>query len=160
LVTEGRRSEFKSFAAFSSPNARALIPDPQDEATFARSRLRWEERECEPHLYVLALVRELLDVRRRARAQSHCEVSAAGPAAVVLRYTEYLVAVQLEGLGTVDLSPHTGGHTWAIELDTERPDLTRQPLATTVEGAGSALTAGFQRPGALVLRKLAPSVQS
>jgi len=39
LVTEGRRSEFKGFAAFSSPDARARIPDPQDEGTFLRSQL-------------------------------------------------------------------------------------------------------------------------
>jgi maltooligosyltrehalose trehalohydrolase len=157
LVTQGRRAEFKGFAAFSSPESRALIPDPQDEGTFEHSRLRWEEREQDPHSHTLALVQALLELRRRAISKSPVKASAAGPAAVILRYADYLVAVQLEGAGTIDLSPHAGGHTWAVELDTERPDFDSQPQAPTVQGAGSQLVARFQRPGALVLRKLALS---
>src|SRR5207302_1405895 len=37
LVTEGRRTEFKSFSAFSDPKTRERIPDPQAESTFLRS---------------------------------------------------------------------------------------------------------------------------
>jgi maltooligosyltrehalose trehalohydrolase len=36
-VREGRRKEFAHFAAFSNPEAREGIPDPNDPATFARS---------------------------------------------------------------------------------------------------------------------------
>ncbi len=36
-VREGRRREFASFSAFSSDQARAAIPDPNDETTFQRS---------------------------------------------------------------------------------------------------------------------------
>ncbi len=63
LVSKGRREEFKSFSAFSDEQRRASIPDPQAEATFARSRLRWAEREHAPHARVLALYRRLLDFR-------------------------------------------------------------------------------------------------
>jgi maltooligosyltrehalose trehalohydrolase len=160
LVTEGRRLEFKAFAAFSSPSTRARIPDPQDEATFACSRLCWEEREHETHARSLALVQALLAIRRRARAKSFCQASAVEPSAVVLRYTDYLVVVQLEGAGHVDLSPYTDGHTWAVELETERPDLTAQPQAPNIEGTSTHLNAKFRRPGALVLRQLPLNVQS
>ena len=56
--------EFKQFTAFSDPTVRAAIPDPQDEATFQRSRLRWEERTQAEHAEVLALYRRLLELRR------------------------------------------------------------------------------------------------
>ena len=36
-VREGRRREFRKFAAFADPEARAKIPDPNAEETFARS---------------------------------------------------------------------------------------------------------------------------
>jgi maltooligosyltrehalose trehalohydrolase len=52
---EGRRSEFASFESFS----RMEIPDPQDPATFQRSKL---SREVVPA--VLRLYRELMEVRR------------------------------------------------------------------------------------------------
>ena len=48
LVTEGRRNEFKAFAAFASPASRERIPDPQAKDTFVRSKLRWEERSDPP----------------------------------------------------------------------------------------------------------------
>ena len=40
-VTEGRRGEFARFEKFSSPSARANIPDPSSIGTFERSRLNW-----------------------------------------------------------------------------------------------------------------------
>lgn len=38
-VAEGRRREFARFARFAAAGSRAAIPDPNDEATFLRSRL-------------------------------------------------------------------------------------------------------------------------
>jgi maltooligosyltrehalose trehalohydrolase len=43
LVTEGRRREFATFGAFIDPQLRHAIPDPQDEATFLRSKLDRDE---------------------------------------------------------------------------------------------------------------------
>lgn len=40
-VRRGRRREFARFARFADPQTRERIPDPNDEATFARSRLVW-----------------------------------------------------------------------------------------------------------------------
>jgi maltooligosyltrehalose trehalohydrolase len=57
---EGRRREFAAFAAFSGEQ----VPDPQDEATFQRSKLT---REGEPD-GMLELHRELLRVRRELAA--------------------------------------------------------------------------------------------
>ncbi len=43
-VSNGRRQEFKRFAAFADDAAVARIPDPNAESTFIGSKLRWQER--------------------------------------------------------------------------------------------------------------------
>ncbi len=63
-VTEGRRNEFRRFARFADPDARAAIPDPNDESTFVRSKLDWTERDRQPHRAWLDLYRTLLALRR------------------------------------------------------------------------------------------------
>ncbi len=63
-VTRGRREEFGRFAAFADPAVRARIPDPNAPTTFQASKLNWVERDISPHRERLALVRELLEIRR------------------------------------------------------------------------------------------------
>jgi len=63
-VAAGRRREFQRFAAFTDGAAIARIPDPNAAATFEASKLRWAERSQSPHRERLALVRELLALRR------------------------------------------------------------------------------------------------
>jgi maltooligosyltrehalose trehalohydrolase len=58
LVSEGRRREFASFGW--DP---ADVPDPQDHATFVRSKLRWGELGSEPHATMLRWHRGLIAVR-------------------------------------------------------------------------------------------------
>jgi malto-oligosyltrehalose trehalohydrolase len=65
-VREGRRREFKKFPEFASAEARAHIPDPNDPATFAASRLDWAVAEQPEHAAWLDLVRGLLRVRQEA----------------------------------------------------------------------------------------------
>ena len=43
---------------------RALVPDPQDRATFERSKLRWDEPAEPAHARMLATYRELIALRR------------------------------------------------------------------------------------------------
>ncbi|HEX9994143.1 MAG TPA: malto-oligosyltrehalose trehalohydrolase [Acidimicrobiales bacterium] len=58
-VSEGRRREFASFGW-----APEDVPDPQDPATFERSRLRWDEVGEEPHAGLLDWHRRLIALRR------------------------------------------------------------------------------------------------
>lgn len=58
-VSEGRRREFAAFGW-----APEEVPDPQDEATFERSRLRWDEVGGEPHAGLLDWHRRLVALRR------------------------------------------------------------------------------------------------
>jgi maltooligosyltrehalose trehalohydrolase len=68
LVTEGRRQEFKGFAAFQDPARVKEIPDPQAESTFLGSKLRWEEANEGAHAQIRALYREALRLRREEPA--------------------------------------------------------------------------------------------
>jgi maltooligosyltrehalose trehalohydrolase len=63
-VSNGRREEFKSFAAFADPSVRARIPDPEALSTFEASRLRWDEREEPGRSRVLDLHRWMLGLRQ------------------------------------------------------------------------------------------------
>jgi len=64
-VSEGRRNEFKRF------NWAGDVPDPQDEATFQRSKLDHSLRESGQHQQINNLYRELLRLRREHPALSH-----------------------------------------------------------------------------------------
>jgi len=57
-VSEGRKREFAAFGW--DP---ADIPDPQDPATFLRSKLNWQELAREPHQGMLRWYRDLIGLR-------------------------------------------------------------------------------------------------
>jgi maltooligosyltrehalose trehalohydrolase len=62
-VSEGRCDEFAAFGWL--PHT---IPDPQDPATFYRSKLRWDEVTQEPHSTMLAWYKTLIALRRSTPA--------------------------------------------------------------------------------------------
>lgn len=66
-VREGRRKEFAQFIGA------AEVPDPQAQETFARSKLRWDERKDGEHAEILAWYRKLIDYRRRWRPPLHLD---------------------------------------------------------------------------------------
>jgi maltooligosyltrehalose trehalohydrolase len=63
IVSRGRRAEFASFGW--SPDG---VPDPQDPATFERSKLDWAEVGKERHASLLAWYAGLIALRRRIPA--------------------------------------------------------------------------------------------
>ena len=75
LVTEGRRREFAGFGW--DPES---IPDPQAEATFAASRLRWQERDEGDHRALLDWYRRLTRLRRET-----ADLGCGNPAATRVR---------------------------------------------------------------------------
>lgn len=64
-VSAGRRAEFAAFDWDSRD-----IPDPQDPATFARSKLDWAELSTDQHASLLTWYRELIALRRKVPALS------------------------------------------------------------------------------------------
>lgn len=61
-VRKGRKEEFRAFSWEGEP------PDPQDEDTFKRSRLSWDQRTRGKHGTMLAWYRRLLDLRKSVPA--------------------------------------------------------------------------------------------
>lgn len=58
-TARGRKAEFAQMGWDES-----VVPDPQDPETFARSRLKWEEKDAPAHARLLQVYRELLALRR------------------------------------------------------------------------------------------------
>ncbi|MFV9505850.1 MAG: malto-oligosyltrehalose trehalohydrolase [Oscillochloridaceae bacterium umkhey_bin13] len=124
MVTEGRRREFAGFSGFQTLE----VPDPQAETTFLRSKLVWEEREAPPHAAILALYRDLLQLRAshpalRQRERGSYEVMALTQRAVVLEYNgpdqpRLRVVVNLDGHLSYGLGPRSDSD-WRILLDSE-----------------------------------------
>ena len=62
-VAQGRRKQFSRFARFADPALQATIPDPNNEATFERSKLVWSEAGDPGHREWSELYRECLGIR-------------------------------------------------------------------------------------------------
>ncbi len=73
LVSEGRKREFEAFEDF-----KGAVPDPQDESTFQRSKLVWEEMEQPLHAGTLRLYQRLLAIRRDVTGRFTAEGSPEG----------------------------------------------------------------------------------
>ena len=95
-VSQGRRGEFSAFGW--DP---ADVPDPQDPATFQRSRLDWAEIHSPRHTSLLAWYRRLIALRRqvpaltdprRGRTETDCDSDAGW---LVVRRGPVTVAVNL-----------------------------------------------------------------
>lgn len=116
-VRDGRRREFARFAHFNTEEARASIPDPGEDATFAASKLNWKCLGDEPHRSWLAFYQTLLRLRAEhivPKASGACAVGAAciGPGAVRAqwRLNDGSVLTLVSNLGdtTLDVTPIAG----------------------------------------------------
>ncbi|MGH2749264.1 MAG: malto-oligosyltrehalose trehalohydrolase [Actinomycetota bacterium] len=108
-VREGRRNEFRPFGW--SPKD---VPDPQDERTFARSKLDWSEQNREPHAELLDWHRKLIALRRSNPALLDGDLGS-----VVVRFDEdprWLVVER----GPVTIACNLGTKPVEIELPSER----------------------------------------
>lgn len=134
LVTKGRKAEFKDFPGFEDE-----VPDPQDPATFAASRLDWSEPQRQPHAGILELYRRLLALR--PALPQELEVGAYGDHGLVLQRGAYSLLVALSGGVSLPL-PEGAGVVW----HTEEPAFARDGVAPERQGgqlffqiAGAAL---------------------
>lgn len=138
LVTEGRKKEFGKFSGFSEQD----VPDPQNEATFRRSRLDWEELKQPGHAKMLTLYQDLLRLREGLSGDFKAE--AHGDHALVLRRGEHVLLVSL------------GRSATALPLpDDAEPVLHTEADVYAVDGRPPQVEDGeiyFKRAGALIAR--------
>ncbi len=117
-VTEGRRSEFATFAEFANPAAREHIPDASALATFERSKLDWRERDREPHRAWLAYYRRLLDIRRTEIAPRMTGVRGTDADYQMIAERAFRVRYSLAGGATLVLEANLGS-TAVAEFSTQ-----------------------------------------
>ena len=157
-ITEGRRAEFASFAAFADPALRESIPDPQAKETFARSRLNWGDLDSPAHASTLRLYQRLLGLRATSPALRH--TSRAAFDARVLDHETLLIerrdggerlwiVVRLGGEGTVRAPVPRGAH---VMLTTEDSDVAADSRPINLEFGDGAVEVRFARPGAVMMR--------
>jgi maltooligosyltrehalose trehalohydrolase len=162
LVVSGRRREFAAFPAFATAEAAERIPDPQADATFAASTLRWDEPALDPHARTLALSRRLLALRGSEPALGgsdapSCDAEAIGEDSLAFvreapGRARYLVVVRLRGRGQVaPRALREGG--WTVALHTEEPPFAGDPQPPRI--AAEDGTIAFERPGAVILSTIA-----
>jgi maltooligosyltrehalose trehalohydrolase len=124
LVTEGRRSEFKSFAAFSDPEARERIPDPQAEETFLASKLRWQEAGDNP---TIRFYQECLRLRRDDPVLSRhdrfsMEAQSLATDVLAVRFdAERVLVANFGEESTIDWHELGAASTWRTLLNTADP---------------------------------------
>lgn len=163
LVREGRRREFRAFREFIDAVVRERIPDPQDPATFERSRLSWDERDRGPHAGVLALYRRAIALRHtlapagRSGSIDERHLDAIDDSAVFMRRArrdgaELLVIARLSGAGLVrvPVEPRMGS---VPVLDTESVDVAPDPQPARATLVAEHLHVAFARPGAIVFER-------
>lgn len=111
-VSEGRRREFAEFGW-------GEVPDPQDPATFERSRLRWLQR---PEQFeMLVWYRALLQLRRdyilTSPRTAHAEWTAPGLLSMQIPATEPRLHITAALPGAVLPSPHEH---WILKLESDQ----------------------------------------
>jgi len=157
LVTEGRRREFRHFTAFTDPHVRNRIPDPQATATFWASKLKWDERDREPHAGTLRLYRDLLRLRwtdPALRPGGVHDAQAPADGAVLLRR-----AARPGGAALLVLTALTPGVVaavnepgWTVLLTTEDEPYAQFPRRPAITADAAGLVAHFPCPAAVILR--------
>ena len=64
LVRHGRAEFLGQFAHVATPEVTSRLPDPSNESTFTRCKLNWSERSGDANAWHVALVRDLIRLRR------------------------------------------------------------------------------------------------
>lgn len=89
LVGEGRAKFLKQFPSIASAEAAELLPNPEDEKTFVRCKLHFEDRERHPEVWRLHC--DLIRLRREdpllgKSARGHFDGAVLGASAFLLRF--------------------------------------------------------------------------
>jgi maltooligosyltrehalose trehalohydrolase len=90
-IYQGRLDSAKQFPSLATEAMQKLLPHPATPESFLRSKLDHDERERSPHAEVLALHRDLLQLRRddpvfRLQREGAVDGAVLGPEALVLRW--------------------------------------------------------------------------
>ncbi len=170
-VAEGRRNEFRHFKTFSEPSAVLSIPDPGALSTFVSSKLNWEEQSLQPHAGMLALYRDLINLRRtepalKEKFNSALQAEALGENTIALKRLaadkfSLLVVACLKGAEKIIIGTHSStrppeGKQWNLLWTTEDAHYTDTPSVPLITNENENIVLNFQGPCTLVFRAIAP----
>ncbi|MFN3548390.1 MAG: malto-oligosyltrehalose trehalohydrolase [Mesorhizobium sp.] len=150
-VTEGRRREFSGFPAFRDGDAARRIPDPNDPATFAASKLDWSKPDLGSGRIRFDHVRRLLAIRRETIVPALAgaggdagTVRAAGDGVVAVdwRLGDALLRMRANLAEAPRLAPALG-----IPVIYAEPAETTMMLGDRVEMPPRSIVAGFMGGG-------------
>lgn len=152
-MREGRLDEFGNWQSFSDPGVRARIPGPNAMATFEVSKIDWSERTLPKQRQRLALVKRLLEIRRREIAPRLARLR--GNAGQVLSAEDSGLAVgwRLGDGSDLLLVANLSGEAWAVPP--ALPKRTRAAgrlLYATEPGCEAGLQSGTLPPWSVVVR--------
>lgn len=154
-VREGRRREFRHYAAFQDPHILEQILDPQDAQTFLRSKLDWSELEREDCAAMFRLNRALIALRRTElnRAGRKCVAIGLDDETLALHDeavggSTYRVIIKLRGAGRVTIRDCASG---VAVLSTEDSSFCADPHPIAIESRDDGCVLNFARPGGIVL---------
>ena len=154
LVREGRRNEFRKFAAFHDEEARKLIPDPNAESTFRASSLDWTMPQRPTYRRRLALTTQLLEKRRRhiipllGGAKGHSGVFRTSD-----ETRAFAVAWTLRDGAVLSLFANLDDEPWALPSNLSPTDLSRGMLVHAhPKGAENSLAEGVLQGPSVVIR--------
>jgi len=144
-VRRGRRQEFAQFAWNGD------LPDPQDEATFHRSHLRWELRSTGQHRVLLDLYRELIRLRREIPVLARLDKK--NLEAVAYENAKTLFLQRSDGTSEAFAVFHFGEMTEALALPVPAGCWQKRLDSTDLRwhGVGSELPASFESNGESIL---------
>ena len=134
-TAEGRIAEFAEHGWDAD-----AVPDPQDPATFERSRLDWAERDREPHAALLAQYRALIALRGR-------EPELHSPRFADVRAEWVAPGRLLIERGAVRIRVNLGSETWTDVAREEAlfagsPDVAAAPVVVPADGVLVSRAAG------------------
>lgn len=124
LVSEGRRKEFATFG-WDPDN----IPDPQDEQTFLRSKLHWEEQAQPQHAEMLDWYKKIIVLRK-----SHSDLTSGLLEETQVEFSEVERWLTLRR-GAIEVVVNLGSPTFLRSVSAGTSILLTSSRATTLEQA-------------------------
>ncbi|MEF2070525.1 malto-oligosyltrehalose trehalohydrolase [Consotaella aegiceratis] len=161
LVREGRRAEFKHFAAFHSPESRKLIPDPNDPETYNQCKIDWTTHGRSTYRRRLDLVTRLLTIRRERIVPLLKGVGGSIGSYHVDNDTDaFAVTWHLADHATLHLFANLDDEPWSVPHDVTPQDLHEGEVLFDHEpGAADSLAKG-ELPGPSVVFRLARNTKT
>jgi malto-oligosyltrehalose trehalohydrolase len=152
-VREGRRNEFGDWQSFSDAKVRARIPDPNALETFEASKIDWSERTRPKHRQRLALVKRLLEIRRREIAPRLARMGGNAGQVLITEDSGLAVSWRLGDGSDLLMVANLSGKAWAVPpVLPERTRAAGRLLYETEPGCESGLQSGTLPPWSVVVR--------